>query len=336
MKHLYLFFLCVLALFCTISFPTWAQAPTSAKIVFSSNRDGNWEIYLMNPDGSDQVRLTHHLAYDGNPVFSPTGSQILFVSDREHGGDLYLMNPDGSHVSRVFKKPTRRILPTWSPDGSMIAYQRSQPDREIYIARMDDKVEQPVAWIGKFGGQPDWSPKDTDLVYIRARGADFFPGIMLPLDLPIANTEIVFINLQTRLQEIFLPDELPLMASPAWSPSADKIAFSWQRPAIFPQSVLYISDREGKSIDRVVLPNGKPNASEIFPAWSPDAHAIVYQQETHENTQLFKVDLPSGKSRQLTHLGNNRQADWFDPAFVLSVQPQAELLTTLWGQLKKK
>ena len=85
----------------------WAGAPTSAKIAYSSWRDGNMDIFLMNPDGSEEVRLTHHLARDGGPKWSPSGEQILFSSDRDGAPgdwDLYLMDADGSSVQRVFKK----------------------------------------------------------------------------------------------------------------------------------------------------------------------------------------------------------------------------------------
>lgn len=61
----------------------FATAPTTAKILFTSSRDGNYEVYMMNPDGSEQINLTQHRANDLNPVWSPTGEQILFVSDRE-------------------------------------------------------------------------------------------------------------------------------------------------------------------------------------------------------------------------------------------------------------
>ena len=94
----------------------WAQAPTTAKIAFSSNRDGNWEIYLMNPDGSQQKRLTQNSARDSSPVWSPDGEQILFVSNRDGVSDLYVMDADGKRVRRVFGKSARRMEPTWSPE----------------------------------------------------------------------------------------------------------------------------------------------------------------------------------------------------------------------------
>ena len=80
-----------------------AKAPETAKVVFTSRRDGNFEIYIMNPDGSDQINLTQHRAQDYAPVWSPTGEQILFHSDRDGIEDLYLMDADGTNVRQVFK-----------------------------------------------------------------------------------------------------------------------------------------------------------------------------------------------------------------------------------------
>ena len=54
----------------------FAEAPTTPKILFTSSRDGNSEIYMMNPDGSEQVNLTQHRASDISAVWSPTGEQI--------------------------------------------------------------------------------------------------------------------------------------------------------------------------------------------------------------------------------------------------------------------
>ena len=91
--------------------PVSAQVPGTEKIVFVSNRDGNSEIYIMNPDGSGQTNLTHHRGNDHSPVWSPTGRHILFASDRgRKTSDLYLMDADGARVRRVFGK--KRIVGT--------------------------------------------------------------------------------------------------------------------------------------------------------------------------------------------------------------------------------
>ena len=80
-----------------------AQAPQKAQIVFETNRDGDFEIYVMYIDGSEQTNLTNNpAAYDIAPMWSPDGRQIIFRSDRD--GERfeyksYAMSADGSNVT---------------------------------------------------------------------------------------------------------------------------------------------------------------------------------------------------------------------------------------------
>jgi len=103
MKCVRVFYIISGILLCADVFPLFAKAPLTPKILFTSVRDGNYGVYTMNPDGSEQVNLTDHSANDLSAVWSPTGEQILFVSDRGGRRDLYRMNADGSKVRRVFK-----------------------------------------------------------------------------------------------------------------------------------------------------------------------------------------------------------------------------------------
>jgi len=70
------------------------------QIAFTSERDGNAEIYIMNADGSDPQRLTDNPAYDAWPVWSPDGSQIAFTSTRNGKADIYVMDANGSKFGR--------------------------------------------------------------------------------------------------------------------------------------------------------------------------------------------------------------------------------------------
>ena len=90
----------------------------NGKIAFSSDRDGNREIYMMNPDGTNQVRLTNNTGVDDSPAWSPDGTKIAFVS--QVGPDLsartiFMMNPDGTNKVEVTTVPNpewwlRRLL----------------------------------------------------------------------------------------------------------------------------------------------------------------------------------------------------------------------------------
>ena len=77
------------------SYPMFS--PDGKKIVFESNRSGNFEIYTINTDGSDIKQLTHDTSFDGTPAWSPDGKSIVFASERDKDPEIYIMNADGSN-----------------------------------------------------------------------------------------------------------------------------------------------------------------------------------------------------------------------------------------------
>jgi Tol biopolymer transport system component len=114
--------------------PSWS--PDSEKIVFSSNRDGNSEIYVMNADdGSEQTRLTEESQADGSPRWSPEDERIAFYSNRGERGIFVMNADDGSNVTRL----TDGSGPAWSPDGEKLAFTSARDagdesdDNAIYV-----------------------------------------------------------------------------------------------------------------------------------------------------------------------------------------------------------
>jgi uncharacterized membrane protein len=102
-------------------------------IVFTSERDGNPEIYRMNPDGSDQVRLTNNPAADYSPNGSPQGNQIAFITERDGNPEVYLMDIDGGNPQNLSQSPAAELHPAWRPDGDWIAFTTNRDGiQEIY------------------------------------------------------------------------------------------------------------------------------------------------------------------------------------------------------------
>lgn len=85
------------------------------KIAFASDRDGNFEIYVMNADGTNHVNLTNHPALDDHPAWSPDGTRIAFASWRDPGGgEIYVMNADGKNPVNLTNNLAKDQWPSWS------------------------------------------------------------------------------------------------------------------------------------------------------------------------------------------------------------------------------
>ena len=344
MRFVLIFSLILLMLMCVGVCQVFAKAPTTPKILFTSARDGNREVYMMNPDGSEQVNLTQHPAHDMYAVWSPTGEQILFVSDRQgtRVRDLYVMDPDGSNVRRVFKKKAKgwREHPTWSPDGKQFAYNYADLDRGEFGLYLGTFGEEDAELL-PYGSSPTWSPDGSEIACSVSHAA---------------GTRLTFINVRTQDREQPLPDKaLWWQSMPSWSAAGDRLAIAGNQhpiPVIAGKDLdearalhnawknkqsIYIVNRDGTGLRQLVEEAG-PYAQ--YPELSPNGEEVLYTQVTNGRLQIFKTDVNSGIQTQLTHLGNLSQAnaggDWFDPGYALPVSPQPNLLTTLWGDVKKQ
>ena len=334
MRLLLIFCLTLLVLMCGDMFQVFSEAPTTPKILFTSERDVNYEIYMMNPDGSEQVNLTQHRADDLGAVWSPTGEQILFTSDRQGTGvrDLYLMDADGGNVRRVFKGKIEagRTVPTWSPDSRQFAYQCVDWNFIKFGFYLGTFGEEDAEFIANYHA-PVWSPDGSEIASSEhhALGA-----------------RLMFINVRTREEEQPLPDEALLFQfEMSWSAAGDRLAFAGNKhpkPVILDRDLhdawqdkttVYIVNRDGTDLRQLVEEAG-PAAIAI--ELSPNGEEVLYIQEINRWRQIFKVDVNSGIRTQLTHIQANTEADWFDPAYALPVSPQPDLLTTTWGEMKKE
>ena len=340
MKLESIFYIILLTLMCgDVCWLSANKAPTTPKILFTSSRDGNSEVYMMNPDGSEQVNLTQHPASDFSAVWSSTGDQILFVSDRQgtRVRDLYLMDPDGSNVRRVFKRKAKgaRSSPAWSTDGEQFAYSYTDWDRGEFGLYLGTFGEEDAELL-PYGNSPEWSPNGSEIAY------------SIPHQF---GSRLTFMDVRTRKLEQPLPDKaLQWQSNPSWSAAGNRLAISGNRhplPIILDRDLhnawadkytVFIVNRNGTGLQQLVEEDGP--AARIS-ALSPDGSEVLYTQEINGHYQIFKIDINTGVRTQLTHIAGpfrrtNSGGDWFDPAYALPVSPRPDLLTTTWGEMKKK
>jgi len=155
----------------TVVYVPLVQYAVPEKIAFEGRLGGQYDIFLMNPDGSSQVNLTNHPANDTAPAWSPDGRRIAFVSTRNgNNEEIYLMNRDGADVVRLTYDPGRDGWPTWSPDGGQIAFQSERSgDFQIYVMNADGSGQRPITDDPTRARWPDWSPDGTRITFTSRR-----------------------------------------------------------------------------------------------------------------------------------------------------------------------
>jgi WD40-like Beta Propeller Repeat len=107
----------IVVLIAAASEPAQAAFPgTNGKIAFVTNRDGNEEIYTMNPDGTSQVNLTRSwIHYDRFPAYSPNGKNIAFQSNRDGDSEIYRMTSAGTSPTQLTVNSAEDAWPSWGP-----------------------------------------------------------------------------------------------------------------------------------------------------------------------------------------------------------------------------
>ena len=180
--------------------------------------------------------------------------------------------------------------------------------------------------IGLSPVAPDWSPDGTEIAF------NVFRALRTHL-----------IDLQTRTINPLFPDLRFVILNAAWSPDGKKLVFAGIECAAnqecrlkdFNKLTVYTVNRDGTGLEPI-FDEAKG------PVWSPRGDALLYEHKVEDvvgdfdQTQLFRLVLGKGKPKQLTAIGRNLDADWFDPAYALPVSPEPQLLTTTWAKVKKR
>jgi len=256
------------------------------KIAFTSNRDGNDEIYVMNADGTGVTRLTDNPASDQQPAWSPDGSRIAFTSNRDGGFDIYVMNADGTGVTRLTTTNTHlgSTRPAWC--GNLIAFESDRyleyfPD--IFAMNEDGTaVTRLTIDNASFDRQPAWSPACDRIAFTKDPGG---------------NVEVYVMNADgtgaTRRTNSVGPDQ-----DPAWSPDGTRIAFASTRDDQPPFYEIYVMNADGTGATRLT---DTPGSKWTFkPAWSRDGNRVAFVSNRDGDDEIYVMNADGTGVTQLT------------------------------------
>jgi TolB protein len=112
--------------------------PYGGELAYVSYRGVNADIYLLDIARGQSFNLTHHYAYDAEPIWSPDGGQLAFVSDRDGPPGVYVMDASGGKLRRLTDSSGGFYHPAWSTDGKRIIFVSGAGQQQvIYSASAD-------------------------------------------------------------------------------------------------------------------------------------------------------------------------------------------------------
>ena len=252
-----------------------SYSPSGDKIVFESNRDGNWEIYIMDSNGMNAQRITYHTGDDRRPTWHPNGEKIIFESTRTGKNQLYILSLKESDIAQITHFFTGNpIFASFSPGGDLIALSLQESENTSNILLIDSKGNtiKKLTNNDKRNFYPKWSQDGSEIVYFSRK------------DTKNQDDEIYKLNIENST-ESRLTDWPKHNFCPSWSEDNSKIAYVTSMEGTRPE--IYIMDSNGENQIRIT----NNDDGDTLPNWSPDGYKILITGYRNGNFEICELTL---------------------------------------------
>jgi len=311
--------------------PTWS--PNSDFIAYSSDRNGNFDIWVQPISGGDPIQVTHSPEHDWQPDWSPDGSQIVFRSERD-GGGLFIVPAFGGHERKIY---AFGAYPRWSPDGAKILFGVTGFQPKVYVGTLDGQSPREVQpeFLSDFANLYAffWHPDGQQVSLYGEKRIEEWSHWLAPL----TGGQPKKSELDPEVEKQFREHQLEGVTSGRWAPSGRNIYFStvslglrdiW-KVTVDPQTSRWVAGPErltvglGSDTDFALSADGNRLAFtmrvETIRAWSlpfdADAGRIKGQGQPITSTGMIPGEInltPDGKKIAYTayHPGSRKSELW--------------------------
>jgi Tol biopolymer transport system component/serine/threonine protein kinase len=257
-------------------------------LVFTSDRDGDNDIYVMDSTGSRVRPLTRNDEDDHKPAWSPDGSQIAFASDRDGDFEIYTADRDGRNVRQLTVNEDVDDRPTWSPDGKKIIFTSArQGQTDLFVLDIATKIETQLTEDSAEEFRATWSPDCKQIAFNSDLGEC---------------CEIYLMNEDGSIDQ--LTHNQVDDGEPVWSPDGDRIAFTSLRGG---NENIYLISPDGRA-ERLLT---RSAANERQPGWSSDGARLVFTSDRAGQFDLYSMNPEGADVRRLTSdPGRDFEASW--------------------------
>jgi Tol biopolymer transport system component len=233
----------------------------NGRIAFVSDRDGDFDIYTVRPDGSDLRRVTNTSGEDSLPEWSPDGTKIAFTSNRDGDFDIYVKDLASGQVTQLTDNAwTPDSHPAWSPDGSQIAFASLRDcEYDLWVMNADGSNERRLTDDCFDDLHPAWSPDGSKIVFMKH---DEGTAGLYRMDPDGSDVK----NLTNPPG-----DFAPVHVTPEWSPNGARIAWVRSEDSNAAADIWKMA-ADGSQKDRLTF----SPVHEQHPSWSPDGGKIVF------------------------------------------------------------
>jgi Tol biopolymer transport system component len=256
-------------------------------IVFLSDRETNArrQLFLMNSDGSDPVRITHDSNDYRRPLFSPDGLKILFYSHTsDHSDEIFVMDVDGDNVVNLSGTPGDDHLPSYSPDGSKIVFTSSRDGNpEIYIMDSDGQNQTRLTFDERVDGAPQFAGNGSKILYYSFEPQERTYSINL-IDIDGSNKQCLTGDEPYYQNQAFLSSRV--------FNASDVMPFDIQSY----NYLIFMMDFDGRH-HRLLADAPGYNVAPVF---APDGQKIIFRSNRAGRYDLYEMGLAGEAQRNLS------------------------------------